>query len=204
MYLKAPHPMCPTQPKPPYKFSEGPTTVQRKDQPESSADTKASKNLPEDEYHGLQYAESSITTPHTGWGTAEDSSSSCSEDESDPAGSHSPESGLQEDVDHGDTTPPSDVQGRLRVAFSSLQLLKLEESFKKQIYLVASERRRLAHTLRLTEMQVKNWFQNRRMKLKRQIQDEYPMGYPSVIYPHHLPFPYHPVPSVPGDGDRMI
>ncbi|XP_077114657.1 homeobox protein pv.1-like isoform X2 [Ranitomeya variabilis] len=191
-----PHIPCVPQPKPPYKFSEGPTTVKRKDQPESSEDTKASKNLAEEEYNCLQYAESSITTPHTGWRTAEDSTSSCSEDESDQAGSHSTESGLQEDVDHADTTPPSDVQPRLRVAFSSLQLLKLEESFNKQRYLVASERRRLAHTLHLTEIQVKTWFQNRRMKLKRQMQDEYPMGYPSVTYPPQLPFPYYPVPSV--------
>ncbi|XP_073402621.1 homeobox protein vent1B-like [Dendrobates tinctorius] len=186
-----PHIPCVPQPKPPCKFSEGPNTVKRKDQPESSEDTKAFKNLAEDQYNCLQYAESSTTTPHTGWGTAEDSSSSCSEDESDQASSHSPCSGLQEDVDHGDTSPQSNMQRKLRIAFSSHQLLKLEESFKKQRYLGALEKRRLASTLHLTEIQVKTWFQNRRMKLKKQMQDEYPMGNPSAIYPNRLPISYY-------------
>ncbi|NXE72866.1 VENT1 protein, partial [Cochlearius cochlearius] len=58
---------------------------------------------------------------------------------------------------------------RLRTAFSAEQLSTLESSFRRQRYLGAAERRRLAGRMRLSEAQIKTWFQNRRMKLKRQL-----------------------------------
>ncbi|NXF32846.1 PV1 protein, partial [Nyctibius bracteatus] len=58
---------------------------------------------------------------------------------------------------------------RLRTAFSAEQLSTLESSFQRQRYLGAAERRRLARRMRLSEVQIKTWFQNRRMKLKRQL-----------------------------------
>ncbi|KAM9391956.1 homeobox protein Nkx-3.1 [Pholidichthys leucotaenia] len=61
-------------------------------------------------------------------------------------------------------------QKRSRAAFTHLQVLELEKKFNHQKYLSAPERAHLASTLRLTETQVKIWFQNRRYKMKRKQQ----------------------------------
>lgn len=61
-------------------------------------------------------------------------------------------------------------QKRSRAAFTHLQVLELEKKFNYQKYLSAPERAHLASTLRLTETQVKIWFQNRRYKMKRKQQ----------------------------------
>ncbi|XP_066046687.1 homeobox protein vent1-like [Chamaea fasciata] len=63
-------------------------------------------------------------------------------------------------------------QRRARTAFTSEQVSRLEKTFQRQKYLGATERRKLAAALQLSEIQIKTWFQNRRMKLKRQIQDQ--------------------------------
>ncbi|NWR33030.1 VENT1 protein, partial [Tachuris rubrigastra] len=60
-------------------------------------------------------------------------------------------------------------QRRARTAFTSEQVCRLEKTFQRQKYLGATERRKLAAGLQLSEIQIKTWFQNRRMKLKRQI-----------------------------------
>uniref|UniRef100_A0A3B4FBG1 Ventral homeobox n=1 Tax=Pundamilia nyererei TaxID=303518 RepID=A0A3B4FBG1_9CICH len=62
-------------------------------------------------------------------------------------------------------------QRRLRTKFTSEQVSKLEHTFSKQKYLGATQRRKIAEELNLSETQVKTWFQNRRMKLKREVQD---------------------------------
>ncbi|KAM3868270.1 homeobox protein Nkx-3.1 [Diretmus argenteus] len=61
-------------------------------------------------------------------------------------------------------------QKRSRAAFTHLQVLELEKKFNHQKYLSAPERAHLAGALRLTETQVKIWFQNRRYKTKRKQQ----------------------------------
>ncbi|XP_037337617.2 homeobox protein Nkx-3.1 [Pungitius pungitius] len=61
-------------------------------------------------------------------------------------------------------------QKRSRAAFTHLQVLELEKKFNHQKYLSAPERAHLASNLRLTETQVKIWFQNRRYKTKRKQQ----------------------------------
>ncbi|KAL0979443.1 hypothetical protein UPYG_G00185120 [Umbra pygmaea] len=58
-------------------------------------------------------------------------------------------------------------QKRSRAAFTHMQVLELEKKFNHHKYLSAPERAHLANTLRLTETQVKIWFQNRRYKTKR-------------------------------------
>ncbi|KAG9270430.1 homeobox protein Nkx-3.1 [Astyanax mexicanus] len=65
-------------------------------------------------------------------------------------------------------------QKRSRAAFTHVQVLELEKKFSRQKYLSAPERAHLATSLRLTETQVKIWFQNRRYKTKRkQLATEY-------------------------------
>ncbi|NXT74178.1 VEX1 protein, partial [Zapornia atra] len=63
------------------------------------------------------------------------------------------------------------VPGRPRTKFSAAQLQELERSFREQRYIGTSEKRRLAAVLNLSQSQIKTWFQNRRMKFKRQTQD---------------------------------
>ncbi|CAG2104965.1 unnamed protein product [Medioppia subpectinata] len=57
---------------------------------------------------------------------------------------------------------------RIRTAFSPGQLLRLEEIFERNRYVVGCERKQLARDLNLSETQIKVWFQNRRTKHKRE------------------------------------
>ncbi|XP_010752621.2 homeobox protein notochord [Larimichthys crocea] len=57
---------------------------------------------------------------------------------------------------------------RMRTSFTSEQLSRLEKEFARQQYMVGSERFLLASALQLTEAQVKVWFQNRRIKWRKQ------------------------------------
>lgn len=56
---------------------------------------------------------------------------------------------------------------RVRTIFTGEQLEQLEGQFARQQYMVGAERLQLAHALRLTEAQVKVWFQNRRIKWRK-------------------------------------
>uniref|UniRef100_A0A6I8NXT8 Homeobox domain-containing protein n=1 Tax=Ornithorhynchus anatinus TaxID=9258 RepID=A0A6I8NXT8_ORNAN len=77
---------------------------------------------------------------------------------------------------------------RLRTAFTAKQISTLETSFQRHQYLAAPDRRYLARKMQLSEGQIKTWFQNRRMKFKRQLQDSRPDPFPLPFY-SPLPFP---------------
>lgn len=53
-------------------------------------------------------------------------------------------------------------QRKPRTAFTDTQLNTLEKSFERQKYLSVQERLELANRLRLSDTQVKTWYQNRR------------------------------------------
>ncbi|XP_070844340.1 homeobox protein pnx [Chaetodon trifascialis] len=57
---------------------------------------------------------------------------------------------------------------RIRTAFTLEQLQILEHSFQRCHYLSVLERHTIASALRLSETQVKIWFQNRRTKWKKE------------------------------------
>ncbi|GIY37287.1 homeobox protein GBX-2 [Caerostris darwini] len=93
------------------------------------------------------------------------SDSSDTEISKDLNGASSSQEGSENGTDGEGTA--DDRRKRPRTAFTSSQIKALEAEFEKNKYLSVSKRLQLAKTLKLSETQIKIWFQNRRTKWKR-------------------------------------
>lgn len=86
----------------------------------------------------------------------------------EPSPSQTPLS-ISSESDTERSTPRLKKPRRSRTIFTELQLMGLEKKFQKQKYLSTPDRLDLAQSLGLTQLQVKTWYQNRRMKWKKMV-----------------------------------
>ncbi|NWS42412.1 LBX1 factor, partial [Probosciger aterrimus] len=101
--------------------------------------------------------------------------------------------------------PPCKKRRKSRTAFTAQQLRELEQRFLRQKYLSPVDRDRLAARLALSTAQVITWFQNRRAKLKRDLEELRAdvaslQALPPAALRHLAAIPDPPLPPGPGTG----
>uniref|UniRef100_H3CMR8 BARX homeobox 2 n=1 Tax=Tetraodon nigroviridis TaxID=99883 RepID=H3CMR8_TETNG len=87
---------------------------------------------------------------------------------SEPSPSQTPLS-ISSESETESSAPRLKKPRRSRTIFTEAQLMGLEKKFQKQKYLSTPDRLDLAQSLGLTQLQVKTWYQNRRMKWKKMV-----------------------------------
>ena len=111
----------------------------------------------------------------------------------------------QDKVSGNTAQPSSDNLGGMRKAarmrFSQEQIQTLEQRFQEQHYLLPADRKLLAHSLGMSERQVKTWFQNKRAQCKRaRILSSPSLQQPlqaHATYSFTWPYSLHPLPPPP-------
>lgn len=83
-------------------------------------------------------------------------------------GSKKPEDSTQENTRGTITNEEKDTRKkkRIRNRFTQRQINYLEDVFSRQMYLTRDERALLSKILYMTELQIRNWFQNKRYQFR--------------------------------------
>nr|XP_046231397.1 ventrally expressed dharma/bozozok antagonist isoform X1 [Scatophagus argus] len=128
-----------------------------------------SEGLPEQEENRSLQQESSHSDRATEAGFSSGTEEETSGYESEGGRSLSPSTSADRTSASSPASPPSGR--RPRTAFTAEQISSMERAFKRNAYLGTQDKAELCKKLNLSDKQIRNWFQNRRMKLKRTVQD---------------------------------